>query len=960
MRQLFRNNDPEAKGQVNRDVLLMVLTKLLGRFISSKQYQQLLLRLQLSEKTIVKFEELYAAVRDPVAEGAPAWLNTVNRYNGRALMTAAQVHAQLKEKTKQRFLDLAELLPQKNPGGASRIVAPEFQNILNRMGFHMEEEEFEKLWKRKALDSKLLMTSKSRFDCQKELSRSSTSLLQAGKRRGYFSSRQSRTLSKAEEERKASITIEKWLKDKFREGFKNMKIEFEKYDPGKTCKVQQEEFLCALEKFDLHLKKEHVKLFLARCGLENNKSEIDYVEFLKNFQDRSERGVTHKILSNPQHKYDKDGLGAIKGDAFLKRLGIDFRNSSANHAENAVRKSRESMNSEDSPRQSRTLSKAEEERKASITIEKWLKDKFREGFKNMKIEFEKYDPGKTCKVQQEEFLCALEKFDLHLKKEHVKLFLARCGLENNKSEIDYVEFLKNFQDRSERGVTHKILSNPQHNHPRATASEDNAALGQLTGNPAGARPEYRGHWCEVQQEEFLCALEKFDLHLKKEHVKLFLARCGLENNKSEIDYVEFLKNFQDRSERGVTHKILSNPQHKFSLEITDEEFEEMLDRIPLDDDGNIRYPQFMAMFDSRKGAPSLFDVKSEITSTKSSMEEMKQNPSLKQERSQYKHGRTPDQLFGIIKTLVNKNYQAVEKTFEELDENNTRRLTQEAMYQLLKGFDIHPEISRGEIRRLWETLITNQDKTLDFLEFVRHFGYSPKSACFPNAKISPPKKGDDNFRLRSKKLNCASDILVDSVRAKVEYLLDDLQKEFDALDPYHTGFVTKEEFKDILTELCVQLNAYECDMLEKKFERKGDGRVSYLEFLKPYALQRQRWRNGTNMAAVLQHSHRDVSEPPAGNHTSGLDTLTTRLRNKLQGEWKNLRRAFKKLDSDGSGFLSITEFRSVLKLCNLILDEDEVYHIMSKFDHNMDGHIEYNKFLEEACKKETAIGENIE
>ncbi|MGH0167468.1 UNVERIFIED_CONTAM: hypothetical protein FKN15_011895 [Acipenser sinensis] len=32
-------------------------------------------------------------------------------------------------------------------------------------------------------------------------------------------------------------------------------------------------------------------------------------------------------------------------------------------------------------------------------------------------------------------------------------------------------------------------------HPRATASEDNAALGQLTGKPAGTRPDYRGRWC---------------------------------------------------------------------------------------------------------------------------------------------------------------------------------------------------------------------------------------------------------------------------------------------------------------------------------------------------------------------------------------------------------------------------------------------------------------------------------
>ncbi|MGH0131468.1 UNVERIFIED_CONTAM: hypothetical protein FKN15_046171 [Acipenser sinensis] len=36
-------------------------------------------------------------------------------------------------------------------------------------------------------------------------------------------------------------------------------------------------------------------------------------------------------------------------------------------------------------------------------------------------------------------------------------------------------------------------------HPRATASEDNAALGQLTGKPAGARPDYWGRWCAVSQ-----------------------------------------------------------------------------------------------------------------------------------------------------------------------------------------------------------------------------------------------------------------------------------------------------------------------------------------------------------------------------------------------------------------------------------------------------------------------------
>lgn len=36
---------------------------------------------------------------------------------------------------------------------------------------------------------------------------------------------------------------------------------------------------------------------------------------------------------------------------------------------------------------------------------------------------------------------------------------------------------------------------------------------------------------------------------------------------------------------------------RFGVEITDEEFELLLDRIPLDEDGNVRYPLFMLRFD---------------------------------------------------------------------------------------------------------------------------------------------------------------------------------------------------------------------------------------------------------------------------------------------------------------------------------------------------------------------------
>lgn len=52
-------------------------------------------------------------------------------------------------------------------------------------------------------------------------------------------------------------------------------------------------------------------------------------------------------------------------------------------------------------------------------------------------------------------------------------------------------------------------------------------------------------------------------------------------------------------------------ESKFNFDLSDEEFEAFMDRVPMDDEGQVKYAQFMAQFDSRGGpAPSLFDAKS--------------------------------------------------------------------------------------------------------------------------------------------------------------------------------------------------------------------------------------------------------------------------------------------------------------------------------------------------------------
>ena len=48
------------------------------------------------------------------------------------------------------------------------------------------------------------------------------------------------------------------------------------------------------------------------------------------------------------------------------------------------------------------------------------------------------------------------------------------------------------------------------------------------------------------------------------------------------------------------------------------------------------------------------------------------------------------------------------------------------------------------------------------------------------------------------------------------------------MDPFGTGFVSQEEFKDVVQELCVHLSEFEVRQLVTKFDTTKDGRYTYL------------------------------------------------------------------------------------------------------------------------------------
>ncbi|XP_018425607.1 PREDICTED: EF-hand calcium-binding domain-containing protein 6-like [Nanorana parkeri] len=746
LKRQFLSHDPECRGRVTRDALLVILTTFLGRFISRIQFQHLLSRLRLDEKPIVTFDSFYDHFKLEENTNPPDWLDPMKRKQKAAVKTAHEVHLELRDMANNRYFELLKLFPKDS------LTSSEFHSALSKLGVRMTEEEFKRLWHR------------------------------------YI-----------------------------REDNGILKIE------------------------DL------------RCHLGAKAAQELY-------EDRS------LLLS---------GLQKV------------------------------SRSREDQKMSTRVGSRTRNERKLSLSIEKWLKERFREGARAMMAEFLVCDPERTHKVSRDDFLQVLERFQLHLTGDQLGHFLARCGLDENSSDVDYVDFLQRIQTRRKSGRAHKILS-----------KQENRAADRRSVSSASTTGTLEGKLLNYLHAEFSALLEEF--------------RKADTNKVNVISQQDF---------RGILER-------RFCIKVTDEEFAHLLERIPADHQGAIRYRDFMAKFDSGDENLSLWGGNKTILTDCSQKPKAisKVGNSAKKEKRQ---GRSAEQLTGIIKNLVKNNYESLERNFNEMDPMNTRRMTAESLYQLLKRCDIHPEISREEVGKVWKTLIQNQDQTVDYFQFVRHFGFSVKSSCFPNAKISPPVRGDGDCLIRSLKLNSDTKIIANFLQTKVKLLLPDLWRQFRESDPQNSGCVTKEEFLDTVQELSPDLTDHQCDTLAAKFGH-GPNKISYVKFLQPYQTGTPPIKHNGGRAATAEAK----VTPPQWPMDPGLNVITSKLRQKLSsGDWRNLLHTCQKLDTDGSGFLLLPEFRSVVKLCNMVLDEDDIYAFMSHYDRDLAGKIDYSRLVSDQKRK---------
>ena len=99
-----------------------------------------------------------------------------------------------------------------------------------------------------------------------------------------------------------------------------------------------------------------------------------------------------------------------------------------------------------------------------------------------------------------------------------------------------------------------------------------------------------------------------------------------------------------------------------------------------------------------------------------------------------------------------------------------------------------------------------------------------RDASYPNAKIAPPRKGDDDLNRRSNKLNGVQYFLKTEIATAVEIKYEEFQERFLSLDPFRTGFISAAEFCAILHEICDDLDDIDSQEIATAYDTNHDDR----------------------------------------------------------------------------------------------------------------------------------------
>ncbi|XP_069484235.1 EF-hand calcium-binding domain-containing protein 6 isoform X2 [Ambystoma mexicanum] len=188
-------------------------------------------------------------------------------------------------------------------------------------------------------------------------------------------------------------------------------------------------------------------------------------------------------------------------------------------------------------------------------------------------------------------------------------------------------------------------------------------------------------------------------------------------------------------------------------------------------------------------------------------------------------------------------------------------------------------------------------------------------------------------------LNCEA--IEMKLRKNLHKIWQDILKACREKDIERLGEIAVSDFLAIGEKWSLDLSKEELEQLILKYDIKNNGTFSYTEFLRNCVLAPKQQENALLQRMKLQKPRIPMS---AGIDRPLFVDSMLRIQPKILQCWRPMRRSFLSFDK-GTGYISIQDFKQVLRQHSINLSEEELFHILGFYDKDLTLKISYNDFL---------------
>ncbi|XP_072829749.1 EF-hand calcium-binding domain-containing protein 6 isoform X6 [Vicugna pacos] len=327
------------------------------------------------------------------------------------------------------------------------------------------------------------------------------------------------------------------------------------------------------------------------------------------------------------------------------------------------------------------------------------------------------------------------------------------------------------------------------------------------------------------------------------------------------------------------------------------------------------------------------------------------------------------EILARLRKAVASHYHTIAQEFENFDTTKSDTASRDEFRAICTR---HVQVLTDEqFDRLWAELPVNAKGRLRYLDFLS--GFSSEKAVTPpatgdsaraqrgssvlevsegsrSAGSSPTRDLKSGSKPRSHPCTPASatpplqncEPIETKLRKKVQGCWRELLRECKERDANRQGDIAATEFLALVEKFSLGLNRDECQQLILKYDLKNNGRFAYCDFIQSCVLLLRAKETPLMQRMKIQNAHK-MKE--AGAETSSFYSALLRIQPKIVHCWRPMRRTFKAYDKEGTGLLSVADFREALRQHSINLSEEEFFHILEYYDKALSSKIPYNDFL---------------